>query len=191
MNNLITLEDYKDSKGLSSGKEDLRIDSLITSVSQLVKTYCANSIVDYYDTTKTETFSIRWDTQLIELTETPLRRVSSIEEKQNGVYVDLSEDEYFVDYDIDCIYRVGTDGGYKSWSEGPGSVIVRYTAGYETCPADLKLAVIDLVSYYLKEEYKVRQTLSGATRETPETTLRNGVAFPDHIKRVLDLYKNI
>ena len=67
-----------------------------------------------------------------------------------------------------------------------------YTAGYESTPEDLKLAVYDLITYYLKDEYKQRQTLSGATRENSSTTsMTNSPAFPDHIKRVLDLYKNI
>ena len=48
MSNLITLADYKDAEGIQSPKDDLRINSLIPSISQLVKTYCGNSIVDFY-----------------------------------------------------------------------------------------------------------------------------------------------
>ena len=48
MANLITLAEYKESEGIASPKEDLRLNSLIPSVSQLVKTYCGNSLVDYY-----------------------------------------------------------------------------------------------------------------------------------------------
>ena len=46
MANLITLAEYKESEGIASPKEDLRLNSLIPSVSQLVKTYCGNSLVD-------------------------------------------------------------------------------------------------------------------------------------------------
>ena len=48
MANLITLAEYKESEGIASPKEDLRLNSLIPSVSQLVKTYCGNSLVDHY-----------------------------------------------------------------------------------------------------------------------------------------------
>ena len=48
-----------------------------------------------------------------------------------------------LDTDLDAIYRIGT-----AWPTGPGSVKVQYKAGYSTVPADLKLAVIDLVTYY-------------------------------------------
>ena len=58
-------------------------------------------------------------------------------------------------------------------------------------PHDLKLAVIDLITYYLKDEHKERRTLGGASiQNQSSTSQRNNVAFPDHIKRVLDLYKN-
>jgi len=43
----------------------------------------------------------------------------------------------------------------------------------------------------LKDEHKARQTLQGASiQNNSSSSQRNNVAFPDHIKRVLDLYKN-
>jgi hypothetical protein len=64
-------------------------------------------------------------------------------------------------------------------------------AGYAATPADLKLAIFDLITYYLKDEHKERRTLGGASIQNQgSTSLRDSVAFPDHIKRVLDLYKN-
>jgi hypothetical protein len=48
MADLITIDDYKTARGISSIKEDLKLSPLIPSVSQLVKTYCGNSILDYY-----------------------------------------------------------------------------------------------------------------------------------------------
>ena len=66
MADLITLATYKDAEGLSTPKEDVRINALLPSVSQLVKTYCGNSFVDYYSSAKTETFTINWDTHIIQ-----------------------------------------------------------------------------------------------------------------------------
>jgi len=55
----------------------------------------------------------------------------------------------------------------------------------------LRLAVTDLITYYLKDEHKERRTIAGASiQNQASTSQRNNVAFPDHIKRVLDLYKN-
>ena len=195
MTNLVTLEEYKDAEGISNPKEDLRINALLPSVSQLVKTYCGNSIIDYYSTNKTETFNIDWNTHIIQLTESPVNTIVSVEERASyqDAYVTLttSNYDYYFDSTTDSILRTNSSGGYSSWRKGVASARVVYTAGYENTPDDLKLAVFDLITYYLKDEYKERRTLGGASiQNQTSTTQRDNVAFPDHIKRVLDLYKN-
>jgi len=48
-----------------------------------------------------------------------------------------------------------------------------------------------MVTYYFKEEHKERMTIAGASLQNQgSSSLSNNVSFPDHIKRVLDLYKN-
>lgn len=203
MANLITLADYKQIEGLTNPKDDFRINQLIDSVSQLVKTYCGNSIVDFYSTAtegdpannkKTEDFSINWASNIIQLTESPVVQVHSVKERDNpaGTYTTLVENtDYYVDYSTDSIYRINSSGRAINWPVGPGTIQVSYNAGYETCPEDLKLAVIDLITYYHKDEHKARQTIAGASiQNNASSSQRNNVAFPDHIKRVLDLYKN-
>lgn len=196
MADLITIDDYKEIKGIQSEKEDLKLEALVASVSQLVKTYCGNSIVDFYSFHKTEFIDITYQTHVITLTETPVRTITSVEERSgySSAYTALTTAsyEYYLNTENDCLYRTTSTAPYKNWPLGPGAVKVVYTAGYESTPEDLKLAVYDLITYYLKDEYKQRQTLSGATRENSSTTsMTNSPAFPDHIKRVLDLYKNI
>jgi len=194
MANLITVAEYKEAEGITSPKEDLRLNHIVPSVSQLVKTYCGNSIIDYYSTNKTETINVDWATHIVQLTESPVNTIVSVEERDSysSDYVTLttSAHEYFFDVTTDSIIRT-TEGGYRNWKTGPGAVRIIYTAGYETTPADLKLAVIDLVTYYLKDEHKERKTMAGATLQNQgSSSQRDNVAFPDHIKRVLDLYKN-
>ena len=78
----------------------------------------------------------------------------------------------------------------KNWAKGVGSVKITYNAGYSECPKDLKLAIFDLITYYIKDEHKQRQTLGGATLQNQGTSgMRTSTDFPDHIKRVLDLYR--
>ena len=80
---LLTWEDYKEAEGISTPKDDLKLDAIIPSVSQLVKTYCGTSFVDYYSTDKIEEFSINWNTNLVQLTETPLVSITSVQERDN------------------------------------------------------------------------------------------------------------
>ena len=193
MANLIDIDTYKVSENIQSTKEDSRITSLIASVSALVKTYCGSSIVDHYSSNKVETFNINWATNLVQLTESPLVSIVSVEERDDysSSYTTVPATEYFADTTLDVVYRVSTQGGKKNWPGGPAAVKVTYKAGYADCPADLQLAVIDLITYYMKDEHKARQTIAGASiQNNSSSSQRNNVAFPDHIKRVLDLYKN-
>ena len=196
MANLITLASYKTAEGIQSTKDDAKLELLIQSVSQLVKTYCGNSIVDYYTgvATKTEKLSINWASNIVQLTESPVVTVGTVKERDDlssNYTVLVANQDYYVDLATDSIYRVNSNGTAKNWPIGPGAVEVSYHAGYASCPEDLKLAVIDLITYYHKDEHKARQTIAGASiQNNASSSQRNNVAFPDHIKRVLDLYKN-
>ena len=195
MADLITLEEYKDAENINTTKDDTRLSALIVSVSQLVKTYCANSIIDFYSTNKTETFNIDWNSHIVQFTESPIVEVSLVQERdsyqESYTTLTTTAHEYFLDEKTDSIIRTNAGNTYKNWPRGAGAVKVIYKAGYASTPADLKLAVIDLITYYHKDEHKQRRTIAGASiQNETSTSQRNNVAFPDHIKRVLDLYKN-
>jgi hypothetical protein len=193
MTNLVSVEEYKEAEGITSVKDDLRLTSLVESVSQLVKTYCGNSIVDFWSENKVEQYTISWGTSMVQLTESPVRHIISVEERADysSAYETLTSSDYYLDEVTDSIFRVTSSGQTTNWKKGPGSVKVTYNAGYSEVPSDLRLAVYDLITYYLKDEHKERRTLAGATvQNQASTSQRNNVAFPDHIKRVLDLYKN-
>ena len=195
MADLVTLEEYKDAENINTTKDDTRLSALIVSVSQLVKTYCANSIIDFYSTNKTETFNIDWNSHIVQLTESPIVEVSLVQERdsyqESYTTLTTTAHEYFLDEKTDSIIRTNSGNTYKNWPRGAGAVRVVYKAGYASTPADLKLAIIDLITYYHKDEHKQRRTIAGASiQNETSTSQRNNVAFPDHIKRVLDLYKN-
>ena len=200
MADLVTLQQYKDFNGLESVKNDARINHIIDQVSQLVKSYCSSTIIDYAATNKTEFFTVKDDlVDTIILEESPIIDVVSVEERtgQADAYVTLITEnsnnsgkyEYVVNDDSDSITRT-SDSGTKSWPKGPKSVKVVYKAGYVSTPDDLKLAVFDLIKYYLKDERKERMSIAGATVENAvSSSLTGNIGFPDHIKRILDMYK--
>ena len=194
MADLVTLVQYKEAEGISSSKDDLRFNSIVPSVSELVKTYCGNSFVDFYSSNKTEIFTIDWDTYVVQLTESPVNSIVSVQERSTygGSYSTLTtgDSEYYLEPTTDSILRTNVSGRYQNWPKGVGSVKVVYTGGYSEVPADLKLAIFDLITYYFKDEHKQRQSIAGATLQNQGSSSQNmNVGFPDHIKRVLDLYK--
>jgi len=183
MADLISLNDYKELEGVTNTQHDARTEVIIDSVSQLVKTYCGNSIIDFYTSDKTEELTISFNTNQIQLTESPVNNIDSVQERdsETAAYTTLTAStDYVLDKATDIVYRIGSN-----WHKGVNSVKVVYNAGYSATPADLKLAVADLVTHYLKGEHKERRTITGATIQNQKSDL----PFPDHIKRVLDLYK--
>ena len=194
MADLTTIADYKDAEGINNPKHDLRLETLVPAVSQLVKTYCGNSIIDFFSANKEEVLNILWDTHIVQLTESPVNALVSVSERpdQGSSYTLLSsgDNDFYLDKSTDSVFRTNSTG-FSNWKKGPGAVKIVYAAGYATTPNDLKLAVFDLITYYLQDEHKERKVLAGASIQNQATTsMRDNVAFPDHIKRVLDLYKN-
>ena len=200
MANLVTLQQYKDFAGLQGVQQDARINHIIDQVSQLVKSYCSSTIIDYASSAKTEVFTIKDDlVDTIILEESPIISVTSVQERtgQADAYVTLITEnsdssgkyEYVVNDDSDSITRT-SDSSTKYWPKGHKSVKVVYRAGYTSTPDDLKLAVFDLIKYYLKDERKERMSISGSTVENAvSSSLSGNIGFPDHIKRILDMYK--
>ena len=200
MADLISLDTYKTIENITNVKDDDRIETLITAISKLVKTYCASDLIDKYSTTITEFFDLQYSVEYIQLDEGPVvdNSTLAVYERQSQdddytrLYRDGTDDKYewYLDSRTDSIYRTSDSGLYRYWPKGVKCVKVEYNAGYESTPKDLELAVVDLVTYYFKNEHKQRQVLGGATLQNQgASSLADNVGFPDHIKRVLDMYK--
>ena len=192
MADLVTVQDYKDAEGLTGAKDDARLNILVPQISELVKRYCGTSFVDFYSSDKTETFNITEDISVIIVSESPLNSVTSVKERGSPTesYTTLTvNQDYYVDTTFDAVRRI-TGNNSKNFQKGFGAVQIAYRSGYSAVPSDLKLAVMDLITYYLRDEHKSRRTIQGATLESQgSSSVRNNTDFPDHIKRVLDLYR--
>lgn len=181
--NLITLAEYKDYASINSTDYDTKIVSIVTKVSELVKSYCNRLFIDGYDPTQGSFLPI------IEYTdkdghyypnEFPVQELISVEySTDNGItYTDLT----------DCVFNRVKEAIYipDEGREGINAFKVTYTGGYAQTPDDLKLACLDLVEYYYKGEYTPRKTTNNNVLEYVTTS-----DLPSHIKRVLDLYRVI
>jgi hypothetical protein len=195
MTDLVTVYEYKDAEGMRGEKDDDRLGVIVPQVSDLVKKYCGTSFVDYFSTNKVETFNIDdLFTQTIILSESPVTAVDKVEERTaySEPYTEIttSNYEYYFDSAADGVIRTTKNGEKRSWAKGMGAVRITYNAGYSSTPRDLQLAIYDLITYYIKDEHKQRQSLGGASIQNQGTSgNRASTDFPDHIKRVLDLHR--
>jgi hypothetical protein len=190
MADLITLDIYKQAKAITTSKDDERLSLLVPAVSQLVKTYCGNSFIDYYANDYTEYITNDWTTDFIQVTESPLNTITSLSERSGPTedYTALVENtDFVVNNRTDGIIRIGTN-----WPVGVNAVKVIYKAGYAAVPVDLQLALVDLIHYYMHSEYKPSKSLgSGTVNNITTSSIVANVGFPDHIKRILDMYRQI
>ena len=183
-NPLISLAEYKTYSQINSPNQDAEITLLIPKVSQLIKTYCRQSFNDHVDDPKVEQFS-GGHAELI-LKEHPVISVSSVELSTDygQTYTPLTE---FVDYafspESNSVLPIGT-GTFKKLVNG---YKVSYTCGYETIPEDLKLAALDLVTYYRKNDGAIHSPKAPGSNAV-QIEYISTASLPAHIRRILDLY---
>jgi hypothetical protein len=104
--------------------------------------------------------------------------------------------EYEVDSEGQEIIRAQNVTNFRrrlkhSFPSGARSVKLVYKGGYASVPGDLKLAVYDLITYYLKKEATPAKSMPGSEIKnvTKSQTLHS--EFPPHIKRILEHYRHI
>lgn len=179
---LITRQEYKAYQGITSTNHDVEIDLLITKCSEFAKTYCRRRFNEYTGDTKTEYFS--GGVPKFILAETPVLQVVAVEYSADygQTWTQLTEYSSWILHEdsIACI-PVG------DWQPQLRGYRVQYTGGYEAIPDDLKLAVMDLVTYYRRNDSAVHSSSApGMNRTQVEYITSTGL--PAHIRRVLDQY---
>jgi hypothetical protein len=182
--NLITLAEYKAYEGINSTTQDTEISTIIPKVSELVKNICRRTFVDWRDDQKTEVYN---GGPVLLLQEAPVIQIFGIEKSENygQTYTSLTEfTDWVFDSENQQILSLDPTGEFKKLING---YRVSYTAGYENIPEDLKLAVLDLVTYYMKNQGSVQSQVA-VTSTNAQVQYLTQTNLPTHIKRVLDLY---
>lgn len=182
MADLITRNEYKNYLGITTNNKDSEIDLLIPKVSSLVKTYCRRTFVDHYFDPKIEIFNGGEPTFI--LSETPILEIIDVGQSTDYgqtytslvKYTDWVQEGYMVHSIATPVFPKYLLG-YR----------VEYQAGYDLVPEDLKLAVMDLVEYYSKNNSAVHVNRDVTPNVTQIQYIQTS-NFPAHIKRVLDQY---
>ena len=202
---LVTRAEYKAYQGISSNNNDVLIDSLIPKVSELVKSICRRTFVDYVNDSKVEYSEGGIEAFILE--EYPVLSVSSVEYSvdygQN--YNTLTEyTNYVLSKATNSIkpilmtaqpvepygYQLYSDASSRLSKNFPAAINgyrITYNAGYETLPEDLKLAILDLITYYIRNDAAVH-TSKNLSPNTMQIEYVSSTNLPASIKRVLDLY---
>jgi len=192
-NDLITIAEYKAYAKIQSSAEDDKLTLLIPSVSTLVKNYCGRTFVDNASTVTTATSVSATEFTsdggfFIYTKEQPIINVVSLATRSTpfeSYATRVIDVDYTVDKQNDYIYCLYND--VDGFDTGPNAVKIIYHGGYIEVPEDLKLAVLDLVRFYIRRESVPRASLNSNQISIENTP---SVDFPSHIKRVLELYRH-
>lgn len=176
-----TLADYKLYKKLTKTENDAQYQLIIDSVNSLFQMTLGRELTQYYTTPKVEYVSTIKNQKIILLTEFPIKEITLVEMK----YQDSEDYQTVTDYYLNPV--AGSIHAKYYWPCGTNSVRVTYTAGYAEVPSDLKLAALDMVHYYIKEEYIENRQIGNAQMISSVSKDQ----WPKHIARVLDMYRNV
>lgn len=180
--NLVTRAEYKAYAEINSTNSDAIIDLLIPLVSKFVKNYCRRTFVDFVDTPNVEI--LRGGVPYLMLLESPIILISSLEQSTDygQTYTVLTE---FTDWVLDG--QLIRPIGVSSFPDYIRGYRVTYTAGFDDVPEDLRLAVMDLITYYRKNDAAVN-ALKHVNTTSMQIEYITDTALPSHIKRVIDFY---
>jgi hypothetical protein len=90
--------------------------------------------------------------------------------------------DYAVDQEADAVELISAPYvGYNKLN----AFKVTYNAGYEEVPSDLKLALADLITYYLRNDSAIHSNKAIGTNSVQIEYVTN-TGLPAHIRRVLD-----
>lgn len=190
MQDLVTIDEFKQYKKINSTEHDDRLDLIIKSVSAYIKSYCNRTFNDYVFETKTEYINGR-DKEFIYLQEFPVLTLTSVHTSIDGgvSYTELVLDtDVFINHDTGELLTAD-ELPFVTLGTGHKSVKVVYTGGYNEIPQDLKLACFDLVDYYRDNGYVPKKQVGPNTVENSGYKQSSATNLPPHIKRVLDLHR--
>lgn len=175
---LTTLADVKAWMGITVTDQDAVLTRLISAASNYIQSWLNRDLLaaDY-----TERFNGTGTASLM-LPNYPVLSVTSV--KINGLTIPAgsdSADGYF--FDSDGLYL----RGYR-FERGVSNVLVSYRGGFETIPAELAQATIELVSLRHKERDRIGIVSKGLAGETITYSQRD---FTASVKTVLTQFKRV
>lgn len=184
MADLITLAEYKAYAGLNTPNQDAQINALIPGICQYVETYCNRKFKYYITEPFTEVFSGKY--YPIQLKHHPVTQILQVKESvdHGATYTTLDEyTSWVLDKEEGTVVQpLGV------FVAGINRYSVTYNYGFETLPDDLRLAIFDLVKYYMKNDMAVHSNKAPGTSQV-QLDYQTNAAMPAHIRRILDLYK--
>lgn len=169
-NDLTTLSNVKTYLRLTQTTDDNFIQSLITNASAFIQTFVSRifASANYTETRD----GLGCLSRKIAFSNIPVTAVSSV--MIDGVNVPASPDFFSAGYRFNSNFLVLN--GY-AFTEGFQNIVLSYTAGYSTTPADIAQACIQMVALRYREAERIGQ--NSKTLNGENVTFTNEAMSPD------------
>jgi len=183
MANLVTRAEYKAYTGISSTTQDALIDFLIPKISEAVRIFCRNPLID---TQQLVTEIYDGGNGLLVPSQGPVASISSVQYSTDygKTYSDLTQytDWIYVAKEqvVKCVYN-------SVFLYNPAGYRVTYTAGNDGCPEGLKLGVLEFIQYYMRHEGAIHSTSAPGGNNRQIEYITNS-KLPASIQRIFDQY---
>jgi hypothetical protein len=183
MTNLVTRAEYKAYAGISSTTQDTQIDFLIPKISDAVRIFCRNPLLDTQDTI-TEIYD--GGNSILVPSSGPVVSISSVTYSQDYGKTWQSFEQYkdwiYVEKEqvVRCVYN--SVFGYQ-----PAGYRLIYVAGNDGCPEGLKLGVLEFIQYYMRHEGAVHSNSAPGGNNRQIEYITNS-KLPAAIQRIFDQY---
>jgi len=183
MANLVTKAEYKAYAGISSTTQDALIDFLIPKISDAVRIFCRNPLLDTQESVS-EIFD--GGNSILVPSSGPVASVAAVQYSVDygKTYTDLTqyEDWIYVQKEqvVKCVYS-------SVFEHRPAGYKVVYTAGNDGCPEGLKLGVLEFIQYYMRHEGAVHSNSAPGGNSGQIEYIMNS-KLPASIQRIFDQY---
>jgi hypothetical protein len=171
---LTNLNTAKDWMGLTASGDDALLTRLITAVSAYIQSWINRTLAS---ATYTETRNGTGTKRLV-LTNYPVTAVASV--TVGGVTVPA------YNYVFD---QYGIELACGTFSRGAGNVVVQYTAGYATTPADVEQACIELVQ--LRYKRRLNPDVTSKTQGGEAIAVAAPQEMPANVAGILKQYRRV
>jgi hypothetical protein len=181
---LTDVSSVKADLGITDSSEDAYLVRRVSEASALAARYCGRV---FKSEVVTDRFYLDDLMPSLVLARFPVTAISSVTENGDAV----ASTEYRCDTETGILYRLDTDGNRVQWEAD--TVVVAYTGGYTTIPADLDGAVIGLIKHMRASRRRDPSVRSVRVPDVIETTFwvkgPGESNLPPDIAGTLDLYR--
>jgi len=182
-NDLVSRAEYKAYAGISSTTQDDQIDFLIPKISEAVRIFCRNPLLDSQESI-TEIYD--GGNSVLVPSSGPVVAISALSYSGDYglTYTSLTQYKDWIYVEKEQVVKCVFNSVFPLY---PAGYKLSYIAGNDGCPDGLKLGVLEFIQYYMRHEGAVHSNSAPGGNNRQIEYITNS-KLPAAIQRIFDQY---